>query len=171
MITDQQIQQLRGLLNSGADMAFFFSKIKSPDWLPALARNGFYANPPTPTKKGNTTFHPVWPQSRYLIGLAATGPTEVAAVTAAIPDTANANVNEDIFRIAVALPSQHIGGLVPRIEKWLRIADLRLHSHALAQFVCKAAECGKVPAALGMAANLLAFRDAPLIEDGPAESH
>lgn len=169
MITDQQIQQLRGLLSSGADMAFFFSKIKRPDWLPALARNGFYSKPPPPTKKGNTTFHPVWPQSRYLRGLAAAGPAEVAAVVAAIPATENANVNEDIFRIAVALPPEHVGGLVLRVEQWLKTADLRWHSHALAEFVSKAAQSGHVPAALGVAANLLAFRDSPLSEDGPAE--
>lgn len=169
MITDQQIRQLRELLNSGADMAFFFSKIKSPEWLPALARNGFYAKPPPPTQKGNTIFHPVWPQTRFLIGLAATGPSEVAAVTAAIPATGNATVNEDIFRIAVALPPKDMEMLIPRIEKWLRTANLRWHSVALAQFVCKAAEGGKVPAALGVAANILAFRDAPTFEDGPAE--
>jgi len=169
VITDQQIQQLRGLLNSGADTAFFFSKIKRPDWLPALLRNGFYSKPPPPIPKGNTTFHPVWPQSRYLRGLVAVGPAEVAAVAAAIPATDNANVNEDIFRIAVALPAQHIGGLVLRVEKWLKTAELRWHSHALADFVSKAAQSCNVPAALGVAANLLAFRDSPVIEDGPAE--
>lgn len=170
MITDQQIQQLRGILNSGADTAFFFSKIKQPDWLPALARNGFYSKPPPPIPKGNTTFHPVWPQSRYLRGLIEAGPAEVAAVATAIPATENANVNEDIFRIAVALPPEHMGGLVPRVEKWLKTAELRWHSHALAEFVSKAAQSGEVSTALRVAANLLSFRDSPSIKDGAAEA-
>ena len=78
-------------------------------------------------------------------------------------------MNDDIFRVAVALPAQHISGLVPRVAKWLKTAELRWHSNALAEFVCKASQSGKVSAALGVAANLLAFRDGPEIEEGPAE--
>ena len=104
MITEVQIKNLKSLLQSGADMDFFFSSIKSPEWLPVLLEHGFFDSPPDPVRSGGWVQYPPWPQSRYLARIAAQLPDVAVKVAQHIPHTENIRVNDDIFGVALAVP-------------------------------------------------------------------
>lgn len=157
-VTDEAVKPLAGLLDSGADAAFFFATIQSSDWVAVLRRAGEFKTPPPPTKNGETETHPMWPQSRFLVKIAKVAPAETALALATIPPTKNVNVNEDIFRAASLLPPEYIGKLVPRLHAWIKVSNLRWHSRALATLVRTVAESGNVAGALGMVEEILGFK-------------
>lgn len=156
-VTDDAAKPLEGLLDSGADAAFFFSILESVDWVQVLHRAAYFDSPPPPQQKGEAQLHPAWPQSRYLVKMASSAPEPVAAILAKMPSTRNVMVNEDIFRAAAELPPEHLGPVLQRIHKWVKATEIRWHSRALAKLISNAAVAGKVAAALGILEEALKF--------------
>jgi hypothetical protein len=162
-VTDEAVKPLAKLFDSGADAVFFFATIQSSEWLPALRHAGYFSSPPPPSKSDDTELHPMWPQSRFLVRIVGAAPAETALALAAIPETKNVNVSEDIFRAASALPPAHIGPLVSRVHKWIQSADLRWHTRALTRFVLSVAGSGNVAASLGILEDILRFKSGTLL--------
>ena len=157
-VIDDAVTGLPELLNSGADAAFFFASIQSADWLRVLRRAGYFSSPPPPVPKGDTELHPQWPQSRFLLKIAGAAPAEVAATLEAMPDTKNLNVNDDIFRAAAALPPEHVGRVVGRVHRWIKVSGLRWRSEDLGKLIRSAAGSGNIKGALGILQDVLAFK-------------
>lgn len=154
-VTDEALPP-KGLLESGADNAFFFANLQSADWVRVLDRAGYFKSPPEPFSTEGAEWHPVWPQSRYLIGAASKSGAEVATAMAGIPVTENLNVNEDLFRAAVQLPAEHAPKVVKRVRPWIKTANIRLHSRNLAKFVQHLAS-HKIGTALGVLEDAISF--------------
>ncbi len=150
MITGDQIQHLKSLLQSGADMDFFFSSIKSPEWLPTLLEHGFFNSPPEPVRSGGWVQYPPWPQSRYLARVAAQLPETAVKAALHIPPTHNLRVNDDIFGVALAVPPPLAAKLLPRITEWVKNEDLRWMANDVADVIAHTAS-----ADFKNAANLL----------------
>lgn len=139
MITAEQIKNLKSLLQSGADMEFFFSSIKSVEWLPALLDHGFFDSPPEPERGAGWVSFPPWPQSRYLARIAVQVPEVAVKVALHIPHTENVRVNDDIFGVALAVPPPLAAKLLPRISKWVEGEDLRWMANDVADVIAHTA--------------------------------
>ena len=88
---------------------------------------------------------------------AALDPATAAKIVSAMPETENLNVNDNLFRVAAALPAEHVQVVVKRIRKWLATTEVRHHGQAVAKFLLKVIESGGIAMALGMLENLLSF--------------
>lgn len=124
-VTAQQIAQLRDLLQSGADADLFFSSIKSPDWIGPLLENGFFDSPPKAERGESWVRFPAWPQSRYLVRVADHAPELAVKAALSIPQTDNGRVNNDVLKVALAVPPASAARLLPRIEEALLSTALR----------------------------------------------
>ncbi len=124
-VTAAQISRLKALLQSGADADFFFASIRSADWAPALLEHGFFDSPPKAERSDEWVRYPAWPQSRYLARVAAQDPKVAVEVALHIPVTDNANVNDDILHVALAVPPNEAVRLLPRIADWAKDARWR----------------------------------------------
>ena len=80
--------------------------LDSPEWLEPLAARGLFRKPPPPEKVGGYVRLPFWPESRYLVRMAAIPEVQATVVRIAreIPKTKNSRVYDDIIDMALALP-------------------------------------------------------------------
>jgi hypothetical protein len=164
-VTPEQIARLKDLLQSGADADFFFSSIRSADWVPALLENGYFDSPPKAEHGGDWVRYPAWPQSRYLARVAAQNPMAATEAALRIPATDNASVNDDILHIALAVPADEAVRLLPRIADWAKEARWRWGGirdiAALIVHLAKADAAG----ARALLRTLIAFQPDPEAEE------
>ncbi|MBM3854788.1 MAG: hypothetical protein FJ399_16820, partial [Verrucomicrobia bacterium] len=160
MITGDQIKHLQSLLQSGADTNFFFSSIRSPEWLPALLQHGFFDSPPKPVRGGGWVQYPPWPQSRYLARVAAQLPEVAVKAALHIPHTENIRVNDDIFGVALAVPPPLATNLLPRITEWVKDEDLRWMAIDVTDLIAHTASADFKSAA-GLLRSLISFTPDP----------
>jgi hypothetical protein len=156
-VTDEAGNILPGLLDSGADMAFFFATIEDGKWLPVLRRAGYFKSPPPPEYDGENVRHPWWPQSVYLLKASGFATGEVATILSEMPETANLHVGEYILRAAAALPPEHVGPVVSRVHSWIKTPGVRFDSHSVAKFIRNVARSRNIRAALAIFVDVLCF--------------
>ncbi|MEU7779139.1 hypothetical protein [Micromonospora parva] len=95
---------------------YFFNRA-STAWLGALREHGFFINPPPAIlEPGNeSAVLRRWPESEYLVRVAADDPQATIEAALDIPATDNSYVIWDVVKIALTLPPAHGVGLVPTI--------------------------------------------------------
>src|SRR6266849_3483168 len=130
--TREDAKVLRGKVpNNLVSLDYFFGKVEVGGWLEILASEGFFQRPPAPVReeeKGGIRFPP-WPESRYLVRMAAKPELQsrVVEIAVAIPETVNINVHDDLIGIALAVPAALGAKLVPRLKAAMRLPyQLRL---------------------------------------------
>src|SRR2546428_13691841 len=76
-----------------AGYEYFFSKLKSPDWIIPLWQEGMFRDPNRPVVEGKYISFPFWPESQYLVRMARLDSLEVKRtvyqVALQIPETDN----------------------------------------------------------------------------------
>src|SRR5216684_8576005 len=127
--TRADVQALRQRVpNNFTSLEYFFSRVSAARWLEVLEEEGFFRRPPAPVRdeeRGSIRFSP-WPESRYLVWMPAKPELQarVVEIAAAIPETANINVHEDLMGIALAVPAALSAKLIP-CHGWLARAGPR----------------------------------------------
>lgn len=157
------------LIERGAENhSYFFSKLKSPEWIEPLVEAGFFKDPPPPRKHGDYVSYPTWPESKYLERMARVAPTQVARVVGEIPDTDNITVHEDLARAAVHLEARSMAQWATREARWVSLQRQIQYplGDALGAVVERLAKLGKTAAALELARSLLTIR-CVVDTDGP----
>jgi hypothetical protein len=130
MITDNDIQEIKRTLTTGAAYKTFFESINSPEWIIPLLNDKFFSTPEPPLKeKVNVSGHetygisfPEWPQSRYLVRMANTRSIDVLRAVEAIFDSGvdNIYIHSDIIEILKNYPVSEIHSLIDREIDWVK---------------------------------------------------
>ena len=141
-----------------ADYEYFFSQLKSPEWIPPLLEEGFLKNPPAPepVDKGRFVRFPFWPESQYLARVAAQAPDLVVAVAAKI-QTDNPRVQEDIVEIALRVSPENAVKLVPSVIKWVQNPYSRWITEKFSKLVRHLASGSRPDSAFALAKEVLWF--------------
>jgi hypothetical protein len=151
-----------------ADYEYFFSQLKSPDWIPPLLEEGFLTHPPKPIREGNFIRFPFWPESQYLARMAASAPDLVVDVSARI-NTDNPRVQEDIVEVALQVPARLASKLVPNAVTWVRNRESRWITKKYSQLVRHLALGQERDSALELAREILWFDPDPKLAEKRAE--
>src|SRR4051794_2778784 len=148
---------------SPANHDFFFNGLDDPAWLGFLRKNGYFTEPLEPIRHGDGISYPFWPESRYLVRVAARAPDDVLEIALTIPETKNVRVHEDVMRIAIQLPAAAATRLAKRQAKWLRDYDGHLMSlpDAAGELIARLADAEQADVAFQLAGALLATRQDP----------
>lgn len=95
---------------------YFFARA-SVAWLSVLRAKDFFRNPPQPITDpdGQVVALNRWPESEYLIRMAAIDPAATTEAALDVPPTGNSYVIWDLVNVALALPSAYAVQLVPTI--------------------------------------------------------
>lgn len=137
----------------------FFEGIPDGRWLESLREEGFFANLPGPeTDEEGTGVLPSWPQSGYLVRVAAVEPEKVKEIVLELPNTENVRVHEDVAEAACAMPPRLAAEVVPKVMEGL---DSPYYTSALprnlGELVAHLASGGFTEEALRLARELLAL--------------
>lgn len=120
MLSSETVKKaLDQIVKRPANYDYFFSKLKSADWLKPLAEAGLFTEPPAAIKEGDTISFPFWPESQYLTRIASVAPEQVADIMMKIPETNNVRIHADLAYAAVKLPAKLAARWARRETAWV----------------------------------------------------
>lgn len=119
MPTPEQIARVKQLATSPEELAYFFDRLTSPDWLPLLRDGGLLGNPPDPIETGDGVMFPFWPASRYMVRIAAEVPAAVADTLWAARESRNPRVWWDTVDALAKMPPEHSSRFISHIKRWV----------------------------------------------------
>jgi hypothetical protein len=101
---------------NNACLSYFFGRAPAA-WLSPLAEEGYFASPPGLMlhPEESTAEMPFWPESNFLVRVAAEAPGRAVDVVLGIPSTDNMRVNSDLVEVAVRIPADQSARLAPKI--------------------------------------------------------
>ncbi len=157
--TPEQIARVRALVAHTSQHRYFFERLENPRWMRPLAEAGFFASPPAPdrdTERGTIGFPP-WPESRYLVRMAAhqEAREDLLAIVSKLPPTENERVMEDIVDIALKLPPVKAAELAPRAIEWAQGPLYLLLPEKLVDFALHMLGAGVLDPAFDLVGELL----------------
>jgi len=161
MPSPETIKKALAAIKRAADYEYFFDQLKSPDWIRPLWDAGMFRSPPEPVREGQYIRFPFWPESRYLVRMAARAPETVLEVALQIPSTENVRVHEDLVDAVLEMPAHLAAKLVPKAKKWIELPYQLLLPEKLGTLMGHLAKGGQVKAALDLARSLLAVLPDP----------
>jgi hypothetical protein len=158
--------------NNAITLEHFFTKVEHPAWLGLLAAGDFFRYPPEPIvdeEQGGVRLVP-WPASRYLVRMALVPPlqTRVAEIALAIPETTNQIVNDDLMKIALALPPDLAIQFADKAKTWAVSPYQLIHTEQFGLFAVKLASAGNVDSALDFMRSLLTPAPDPRYTKSPS---
>ena len=172
MIAPETVTKALSAIKRSADYQYFFSQLKSPDWLRPLWDADLFRAPPAPVREGNYISFPPWPESRYLVRMASRAPETVLDICLKMPETENVRVHEDVIEAALAMPSPLAAKLRHKITAWLASPRLLLLPKTLGQLISHFARGGQVSEAIDLARTVLAvFPGDDIVADLPAGTY
>ena len=98
---------------------------------------------------------PAWPESEYLVRVAAGEPLLVAEIVQAMPATDNSRIVHDVIQIAAAVPAEIAAGLVPKVTEGLDSRFGTLIPQAGGELLVHLCRGGHADAATDLAGALL----------------
>jgi hypothetical protein len=140
-----------------ANHDYFFSKLKSADWLKPLANAGLFNEPPAAIREGDKINFPFWPESQYLARVASSAPEQVAEILMKIPETDNVRIHADFAHAAANLPSKLAAKWAQKETTWVEKQEFLyfLLPEALGELVKYLASSGEQNVSLRLAKALL----------------
>jgi hypothetical protein len=139
----------------------FFERAASPRWLSLLRERGYFRKPPDRIVDAQYIRYPGWPESRYLVAIAAEAPEEVATTITELEATDNARVHSDLLEAALLMPPAEAARVAALAGEWLDDSFLMLVADRAAQLAASLAKGGEIEAALRLSRQLLALREVP----------
>lgn len=129
---------IRPLLDDPDLKREFWRLLESPDWIPLLAEQGEFSNPPSVVRDGNYFQFPRWNASKYLVRMCNAAPEAVAKTLAEVRSD-NPSVNADLIDAANLLPVDQAVLLVDAISHgaisnaiWVHLKDASTFCERLA---------------------------------------
>jgi hypothetical protein len=156
---DRAVAAIKGY----AQYQYFFEHLDSPKWLEPLAERGFFKEPPPAEKVGEYIRLPFWPESRYLVRMAAIPEAQATVVRIArnIPATDNSRVYDDTIDMALALPAGYAAELLDQIAIGVRLPIKLVLEDRIGDLIRHLAEHGQAAAALSLTRIILALAPDP----------
>lgn len=161
--TDEEIERLVAFASRPENRSYFFDRLENPTWVSALAKRGFFTDPPDPVpadQPGYVRFPP-WPEGRYLARVASSVPNDVTAVLEEISTHENPTVTRHLLEAAGALPNEHVRRLGPRIVEWLNGPFLDHFADEAAALSVRLFEAGDTARGLAAVEELLQIQADP----------
>ena len=142
---------------TGANYAFFFSRVVDPTWIPMLENRGYFSHPPEmePLEEGGVVA-PFWPPIQYLSRVASEAPEEVVRIALQIPKVNNPRVHDCLLYIALNTPGPVSARLKPKVIEYAR-AGLHTMPYSFRDLLVHWTEENEVPAALELTSVLTRF--------------
>lgn len=148
MVSSAAVEKAKALINkSETNRAYFFRKVPSTEWVQPLWQAGFFQNPP----EGGA----FWPESHYLVRVAAEAPGPVYAVVMKIPQTENVAVHRDLLAIATKMPEEKGAKIALRFLPSFRKTHFSWIDDKLCELIEKLAAGSHSEDALALATALL----------------
>ncbi|MCJ7543644.1 MAG: hypothetical protein MUP47_03600 [Phycisphaerae bacterium] len=158
---DDRWNALRPLLADPDIQREFWGQLRSPEWLPLLRQNGYFARPPEPeTVSGGRVRWPSWPASKYLARMSPHAAAEVADIFLEVK-TENASVIGDMIDAALAMPADVAASLVPPICRAAKDGSLWIDLKDVSDLCVQLAKGGQLDVAMNLADALFT----PTFED------
>jgi hypothetical protein len=159
MITAEIAKQALDSIKRAVDYEYFFSRLKSPEWIKPLWDQGMFRSPREPVEDERAIQFPFWPESQYLVRMVGIGSPEmkrlIGEIALSMPETRNVRIHEDMAEIAMALPPEIAAQFVPKAKNWIESPYQIFLSDKLAALVAHLARGGQVEAALDLTRALL----------------
>ncbi len=156
--TPDQVNRAISLLVYSENYRYFFNKLENPEWLEPLLDKGFFHNPPKPVRKkeeGTISFPP-WPESEYLVRMAAYKPDTVAQIIEKMDETDNVVVEIDLAAALLLMPADIAVRLIDKAKRWASSPFIYLTlSESLGELIAHLSKGGKEEEALELAQILL----------------
>ena len=153
MISAGHIEKAIKLMSSGgANYAYFFNNINTPEWIEPLWERGFFQNPPAVTPDSTPHW---WPESRYLVRMAAEDPELVLRVIDGVPATDNFFVRKDMIQAALKMPADCAAQLAGRVKVYMRGKLPQMYVEDLCELAVHLLKGGKVEAGIDVAREIL----------------
>jgi hypothetical protein len=161
-LVDRAVAAIKGY----AQYQYFFEHLDSPEWLEPLAARGLFKEPPPPEKVDQYVRLPFWPESRYLVRMAAIAEARATVVRIAreIPKTENSRVYDDIIDMALALPAGRAAELLDQIAVGVQLPIKLVLEHRIGDLIKHLAAGGQAAAALRLTSLILALAPDPRAE-------
>jgi hypothetical protein len=159
-VVDRAVAAIKGY----AQYQYFFDHLDSPEWLEPLAGRGFFKEPPAPQEVDEQHVRlPFWPESRYLVRMAAIPEAQqtVTRLVSAIPKSSNSRVYDDVVDVALALPAQYAARLLDQIAAGLQLPIKLTLEFRLGDLIKLLAVGGQPDAALRLTRLALALSSDP----------
>ncbi len=146
------------LLKKAEPRRRFFLALDNPKWLAPLEARHLLDDPYPPVRKGDLMSFPPWPQSHFLISIAArAGPDVVPVIRRIGPKTENANVQADFVQAALEMAPIDGASLVGVFSRWLS-GPVYMHvPYLLGNLGARLATGGQSAAALELLRAMLRF--------------
>ena len=173
--SDTDVDQVSALATRPENRTYFFDRLENPEWVSALARRGFFGDPPSPVpadEPGYVQFPP-WPEGRYLVRMAPVAPDAVAEVIESLPPSENPHVTRILLEAVQYLPDDHFRQLAPKCVEWMTAAKATAFADHFAdeaaQAVARLARTGKIRQGLKAAKELLRIELNPGASNSPPD--
>lgn len=160
--SEENFEKLKPLISRNFESYSYFFRNADANWLSLLTKGPFFKNPPMPKRKDNFIQYPSWPESNYLVRIAAKKPKEVLdlILSCNMPDNKddrNPRVLEDFVRVGISLPCEQAKQLAELIvdKKWEDPRSFSLLEDEISDLATKLSEeCNDVDTSLKLM-NLL----------------
>lgn len=113
------VKKALSLIQRRAEYEYFFSKLDSPGWIDPLIDEGRFKTPPPLIREGDYIKFPNWPESQYLVRVAAQAPNSAARALAQIPLNDNERVHVDLVKIALHVEPGAAAAWARKETAWL----------------------------------------------------
>lgn len=144
---------IRPLLSDPDLKREFWRLLESPDWIPILAEQGEFSDPPSVIQDGKHLQFPRWNASKYLVRMCSSAPTEVAKTLTNLRSN-NPSVNADLIDAANSLPIDQATLLVDAISHGAIANAIWVHFKDASEFCERLADEKRFEACEALAAAL-----------------
>ena len=161
--TVDDLDRVGRFVGSPETRAYFFDRLKNPEWIQPLAERGFFADPPEPVPAGEPGYlrFPPWPEGRFLVRMAQSVPAAVRSVLETVPASKNPAATRLYVEAASALPAGHLRQVAHRVVDWVEAPHPDYFADEAASVICRLMQAGEVTQAGHAARALLSLRKGP----------
>lgn len=168
-MVDQELvaRALATVSSSPANREYFFANLRSPAWLGPLRAAGRFKSPMKALQDDRGISFVRWPESEYLVRMAALSPDLVRDIILESQETDNERVHQDFVEAAIRMPSS-CGTAIAEFEAaWIRKRSwlYTLYPEKVGELISHLARNGEVEVAIRLLRELLVI--APVPEASP----
>ena len=143
--------------SSPANREYFFANLSSADWLEPLRAAGRFKAPVKALRDGRGISFVPWPESGYLVRMAAEKPELVREIILESEETDNERVHQDFVEAAVRMPASAAAAVAEFEARWIRKQPYLylLYPEKVGDLISHLARNGQIEIALNLTRELL----------------
>ena len=145
--------------SSPANREYFFANLHSSDWLEPLRAAGRFKSPIRAVRDGRGIAFLPWPESSYLVRMAAEKPKLVCDIILESPETDNERVHQDFVEAAIRMTASAAADVARFETNWIRKQPYlyTLYPEKVGVLISHLSRNGEIQGALHLARELLAI--------------